>query len=407
MMTPNRKGWLRPALSLPVLVATVAIGCGKGKSDSPSEDGASGGRTAASSGGKNSADGGGSAAGGAASNNSGGVPGSGGAEPPLEPAADCIHPKVVEQCEGDFCRIDAGCFIMGAPPSEYGRAAVDSDQVQVTLTHPFWMGRTEVTRAQWKRTGLPVPKLVQLNGKRECLEEDCPQGNATFYDALRYVNRLSEMEGLKPCYEIAGEGCTGSPITNDYLCPQIKINAKSPYECEGYRLPMEAEWEYAARAGTKTAFPTGDITPQKDDDCYFDAALDQIGWYCKNSPDQAQRVALKPPNGWGLHDMHGNVTELVNDLYGSYGYLGEPYGAKEGPLTNPTGVMQRPNDITAGPDEYRIVRVTRGGTHVSGALSANVSRRFIAFDTDSASTFGFRMARTILDATGGSGGAPP
>jgi len=334
---------------------------------------------------------------GSGSDTNGGDAGGGGANYydniPLEPTADCVHPDVVENCEGDFCRVEPGCFIMGAPPGEFGRGLVDSDQVQVTLTHPFWIGRTEVTREQWAGSGLPVPELEQLNGERECLEADCPQSNADFYDMLSYANRLSEMEELEPCYLFTGEGCTGDYFEGTLSCPQVKINAQNPYECEGYRLPMEAEWEYAARGGTKTAFPTGDITPQKDGGCYFDAAMDAAGWYCMNSPDQVQRVALKPPNAWGLHDMRGNLWEMVNDLYGPSGYLAGPNGAGQGPLTNPTGVVNKPDDLTKTP-EY-MFRASRGGSHMAPGFNGNASRRFNFPDYVSASSIGFRIARTI------------
>lgn len=284
---------------------------------------------------------------------------------------------------------------MGAPEDEFGRALVDSDQVEVILTRPFWMGRTEVTRAQWDRTGLPQPELQWLDSERECLDPACPQGNATVYQAFQYANRLSEMEGLEPCYRVDGEGCTGD-FEQGYDCPPVKINAASPYECEGYRLPMEAEWEYAARAGSKKAFPTGDITEQlSTGGCYFDAALDQIGWYCMNSPEQAQPVAQKPPNAWGLHDMHGNVWEPVNDLYGPSGYLTGPYVQGEGPLVDPTGAVNPPDDITR--TEERPTRVKRGGSHVGPAVYANVSRRLVTFDYGSGTSLGLRIVRTILE----------
>ena len=294
---------------------------------------------------------------------------------------------------------------MVAPPDEFGRALVDSDQVQVTLTHPFWIGRTEVTRAQWEAVGLPRPELQYLSGERECLEPNCPQGNATIYDMLRYANGLSQKEGLEPCYLFDGDSCNGG--ASEYLegtveCPEIKVAAASPYECEGYRLPMEAEWEYAARAGTKTSFPTGNITPQTDPStCRFDAALDEIGWYCKNSPDQARRVAQKPPNAWGLHDVHGNVSEVVNDLYGPQGYLGGPYGAKEGPLIDPTGTVNSPDNFST--DNGKLFRVARGGMHDASAVLASVSRRYGGIpDWSGSSNLGFRIARTIHEGSGGS-----
>jgi formylglycine-generating enzyme required for sulfatase activity len=240
----------------------------------------------------------------------------------------------------------------------------------------------------------------------ECLEDNCPQGNATSYQMFAYTNRLSEMEGFEPCYLIEGDGsgCTGDGLETEIVCPTVKINGSSPYECEGYRLPMEAEWEYAARAGTLSSFPTGNITPQGDDaSCFFDAALDAIGWYCKNALEKAQPVALKPPNGWGLHDMHGNVMEFVNDAYGPLGYLNGPYGLGEGPLTDPTGVANLPNDITitGGPDRA-YARVIRGGSHLFSAVVANVSRRNSRIDIERGPYNGFRVVRTRFEDQEGS-----
>lgn len=388
-------GRLWPA---PLLLAGALSACGKTAEPTPAGGAASGGKV--TSGGTQSAAGG-HAAGGASSGGADAATGGTGLDGSLQPTADCKQPTPVENCEGNLCRIEPGCFIMGAPPNEWGRGAVNSDQVQVTLTRPFWLGRTEVTRAEWDASGLPRPVLKQLNGESECLEGDCPQGNATFYEMLAYANRLSEQASLEPCYLLDGTACTGDINTNDYQCPAVRINADSPYECEGYRLPMEAEWEYAARAGTRTAFPSGPITPQQDSDCYFDAALDAIGWYCMNAKAQAQRVAQKPPNAWGLHDMHGNLTERVNDIYGSWGYLTGSYGDLTSPLTDPTGAQNRPADLTSSL-EYPW-RVSRGGTHRAPAMNANSSWRHSYSDSSSASTIGFRIARTILEP--GSGGA--
>lgn len=332
----------------------------------------------------NSAGGGDATSGGASPSGSGGSTSTTG----------CVHPEVIEDCQGEYCRIEPGCFIMGAPEGEFGRALVDADQVQVTLTRPFWIGKTELTRAQWDSSGLPQPELKWLNGERECLEAQCPQGNLSPYLAFQYTNRLSEMEGLEPCYIIDLDACDG-PLAEGYACP-VKINAPSPYECEGYRLPMEAEWEYAARAGSTRAFPTGDITVQVDaGNCYFDAALDAVGWYCMNSMAQTQPVAQKPANAWGLHDVHGNAWEVVNDLYGASGYLSGPYVSAEGPLIDPTGAVNPPGDISRTLE--RQDRVTRGGSHIAGAFLANVSRRLSTVDHDTGSSIGLRVVRTIFE----------
>jgi len=287
---------------------------------------------------------------------------------------------------------------MGSPPDEFGSASRAEGQVQVKLTHAFLLGRTEVTRAQWAASGLDRPPLAELAGERECLQDDCPQGNATIYQMLGYANRRSEMEGLERCYLVDGtESCSIEPPgTLNYVCPLIKVNATSPYECEGYRLPMEAEWEYAARAGTRTSFPTGPITTQaSNSDCLFDEALDAIGWYCKNSPDQVQPAALKPANAWGLHDMPGNMFEYVNDVYGPFGYVnGYDNKTLDPPLLDPTGIENQPNDISIQKPAY--ARVARGGGHIVNAPLATVSRRYSFFDYVAGTPLGFRLARTIF-----------
>lgn len=120
---------------------------------------------------------------------------------------------------------------------------------------------------------------------------------------------------MDPCYLVDSFECSTSVFDGEQ-CSSIRINEDSPYECEGFRLPMEAEWEYAARAGTVTSFPTGNITVQGSTGGRFeDPALLEMGRYCINSYEQAHHGAQKRPNAWGLYDMHGNHWEHVNDLY--------------------------------------------------------------------------------------------
>jgi formylglycine-generating enzyme required for sulfatase activity len=207
---------------------------------------------------------------------------------------------------------------MGSPPCEYGRAKNNENQNETTLTHDFWMKQTEVTQAEWTAEGLPNRAAVNPSGEADCLEPTCPATRLAWYDALAFANKLSEEAGLTKCYVTSG--CTGS-LEQGLTCTDAGASGTSLYECSGFRIPTDAEWEYAARAGTKTAFYGGDIVPQSGlFDCVAQPALLPIAWYCGNSGTVTHPVGMKAPNGWGLLDMLGNAYEPTSDHFNGLGY---------------------------------------------------------------------------------------
>ena len=241
---------------------------------------------------------------------------------------------------GGYVRIPAGTFTMGSPSSEPGRDSDEGPQHQVTISQAFWLKATEVTQDEWQSVMGSNPSRFSSCGG------SCPVEQVSWLQAIDYLNRLSQSEGLQVCYPNGdGSGFVG-------------------LSCTGYRLPTEAEWEYAARAGTTTAYWSG--TSESD--------LARAGWYSGNSGSTTHPVGQKQANAWGLYDVHGNVWEWVHDWYGSYG---------AGSATNPTGA-------TAGP-----ARVIRGGSWYRGAQYCRSASRSRFRPDNRAFNLGFRSARSI------------
>ncbi len=229
-----------------------------------------------------------------------------------------------------FNLIPAGTFMMGSPEDELGAWSWEWPQHQVTLTNDFYIMTTEVTQAQWRAVmGSDPPELYFKN-----CGDDCPVERVSWNDIQDFIAALNAKDGRT------------------------------------YRLPTEAEWEYAARAGSTTAFANGDIT---ETGCGIDPNLDAMGWYCGNSDSTTHPVGQKQPNAWGLYDMHGNVWEWVEDDWHST-YDGAP------------------TDGSAWVTGESSDRVIRGGSWSSGARGCRSADRYLNNPTNRDYNGGFRLA---------------
>ena len=221
-----------------------------------------------------------------------------------------------KKTEIEMVLISAGTFIMGSPASEKGRSKVET-QHEVTFTKPFYIGKYVVTQEQWESLGMR--------------------------------NRSDGEGGNLPVTSVSWEDC------QEFI---KKLNATTS---GGYRLPTEAEWEYACRAGTMTAYSFGDeITPK--DANYMDS---NIG--------KPVAVGSYKPNAFGLYDMHGNVWEWCEDWFGDY----------------PAEAVTDPKGLTTGES-----RVLRGGSFYSYGSFTRSSNRNEFSPNNRNYSYGFRLART-------------
>ena len=264
--------------------------------------------------------------------------------------------------------IKAGSFEMGSPEDELGR---DDDEVrhEVVISRSFLMKPTEVTQGEWREVTGTSPSYFSDCG------DGCPVERVSWYDAVAYANELSRMEGYKECYKLSG--CSGTLgggcgedntfCDGDFKCDEVRFLG---LDCEGYRLPTESEWEYAARAGTQTAFYNGGIT---EEGWEKDKNLDSIGWYSSNSGKRTHKVGKKPTNDWGLYDMSGNVWEWTWDWLGDY----------------PTSRVRDP----LGPENGSL-RVYRGGGWDSTARYSRSASRERGIPSIRDHALGFRLVRS-------------
>ncbi len=223
--------------------------------------------------------------------------------------------------------IPAGTFLMGSPK---GEARTDKDsafekQHKVTLTQPFYLGKYELTQAQYA-------KVMGTNPSRT-KGDNLPVHNVAWKDADEFCRKLSKQ--------------LGRPVL----------------------LPTEAQWEYACRAGTTTAYHSGNTI----------ADLDRVGWHAGNSGGRLHAVGEKLPNAWGVYDMHGNIREFVRDLYSP-----DPLAD----AVDPTGPK------TGDPNNH----VVRGGAYTANAALVLNCRAATRKPTESLAITGFRVMVPVAPA---------
>ena len=228
--------------------------------------------------------------------------------------------------------IQGGSFIMGSPDNEQGRTGREGPRRQVTV-NSFFMGKFPVTQAEYQEVMGTNPSHFK--------GDTLPVEQVSWFDAVEFCNKLSLKEGLAPAYTVNGN------------------NVAWDREADGYRLPTEAEWEYACRAGTQTPFYSGD-------------SVNDAGWHSGNSGNRTHPVGEKQPNPWGLFDMHGNVLEWCWDWLDNY---------SERAQTNPTGADSGTN------------RVYRGGAWNFQANQTRSAYRFGNHPNLRNFLTGFRVAR--------------